>query len=878
MFIPFVSFSAMLKFFGGCAFLLSVFWADCSCAQFSDDFSDGNFTHDPPWFGDDTIFDATANTLHLVASPVASEAYLSTHNQAIENASWEFLVTMDFNPSGNNFSRVYLVSDQPVLKGALNGYYVEMGGVHDNVSLYRQDGVADFLLIEGAHDRIRQPSVHVRVLVTRDHIGNWELRVDSLGGSAYLSEGTVFENTYLQNFYSGVYCVYTASRSDKFGFDAFVVTGTAFTDTVAPVIRSTAVVSDRKLDVYFSEPILRAGAEITDHYLADNHLGAPVLAELDQINTTLVHLTFDAAFQNGVVHHLQVFNVQDLSGNSIVPYPHPFMYFVPDTAVYRDVVINEIMADETPEVGLPDVEYIEIHNRTNKYFELDGWTFSDGSSTARLSPYLLAPGAYLVVVDPTDSARFIHHVAPNTIGVSSFPTLNNAEDHLTLRNGTGLLVDQVNYSSEWYRDDAKNDGGWSLELINPDLPCSGPFNWMASGNEDGGTPGIQNSVYDTFPDTKGPSLIQAMAVAADRLLLVFDEPLDTTSVIRSTYAITNGYTVVSASPVQPGYDRVDLTISPNLVAGVQQTIHITGITDCTGNHLFATEGTFVLPQTPEVGDVIINEVLFNPRNNGVDFVEIYNHSNKVLNLENWQLANFDNDTIANFKSITHQPLLFFPGTYFLLTTNGANIVAEYPNTRWARVLEMTGLPAYGNDSSTVYLINALNRVSDHFSYHEGMQFGLLNDPDGISLERIDFNRPTNDATNWHSAAENVGFATPGFENSQYFPATLPEDAVTLEPPVFSPDNDGFQDVLNINYELDGPGYVGSIAIFDVRGRLIRKLLQNELLATRGAFSWDGTTDHREKARIGTYVVYFEVFGTSGNVTSYKRVAVLGGRL
>lgn len=846
--------------------------------QFTDDFSDGDFTLNPTWAGDDTIFEATTNILHLNAAPITGEAALSTADGAIENASWEFWVNLDFGTSSSNFARVYLVSDIADLRGNVNGYFVEIGGSTDEVSLYRQDGASDQEIIDGLDGRVGTSTVTVRVQVTRDATGNWTLAADSLGGTAYVSEGAVFDDTYIQSFYTGVYCKYTSTRSDKFWFDDFVVTGSPFVDVVPPEISSLNVLSDTQLDVYYTEPVQQGSAEAEANYLADNGLGAPTSAVLDGSDLTLVHLTFANQFQNGVTNNLQIFNVQDIAGNSIGVDDDNFVYFVPDVAAYRDVVINELFPDPSPIVGLPDAEFVEIFNNSTKFFDLDGWTLSDGSSTATLRSRLLAPGDHLIIVANGDSAVYINNVTSNTMGVSSMPSLNNAGDLITLTDSTNAIIDQVNYTDDWYQDANKDGGGWTLELINPDLPCSSPFNWIASNNLDGGTPGSQNSVYDVTPDVTAPSLASVQVINADSIILLFDEPLDSMSAINATYTIDNGLVVTGVDPVEPNYDQVYLAISPSMTMGLVNTITISGITDCSGNLTGTASDIFALPQPPAVGDVIINEVLFNPRTGGSDFVEIYNNSDKILSLQDWTLANFDDDTISNHDIITTEPILFFPGEYFLLTKDQANIEFEYPNTVSDRVIEMDALPSYNNDSSTVYLINSLDTISDQFSYDEDMQFGLLSDPDGVSLERIDFNRETNDATNWHSAAENVGWATPGFENSQYYPGQLPDDAVTLDPPVFSPDNDGNQDVLNINYKLDGPGYVGSITVYDRRGRIMKRIIQNELLATEGIYSWDGTMENREKARIGTYVIFFEIFDLDGNITNFKRVAVLGGTL
>jgi len=169
-------------------------------------------------------------------------------------------------------------------------------------------------------------------------------------------------------------------------------------------------------------------------------------------------------------------------------------------------------------------------------------------------------------------------------------------------------------------------------------------------------------------------------------------------------------------------------------------------------------------------------------------------------------------------------------------------------------------------------------IIDNFHYYEGLHYPLLNSTDGVSLERISFDRPTDDATNWHSASETAGFATPAYQNSQFMNYTNEKDNITILPEIFSPDNDGYNDVLNIIFSFDVPGYMANITIYDSRGRLVCNLVKNKLLGTSGSFSWNGINENNEKASIGIYIIYLEVFDLKGKVKHYKKTAILGGKL
>ncbi|PIZ06663.1 MAG: hypothetical protein COY57_00780, partial [Flavobacteriales bacterium CG_4_10_14_0_8_um_filter_32_5] len=219
-------------------------------SQFTDDFSDGDFTNNPTWIGDTNNYIVNASfQMQLNAPAVADVMYATTPSGSINNAVWEFYVQFNFNPSSTNFAKVYLVSNQPDLKNALNGYFVKLGNTADEVSLYRQSGTTETMIIDGVNGRLNTTQVTVSVRVTRDNIGNWQLFSDTLGGTNYFSEGSIFDNTYVASSYFGVLCNYTSTRSTSFFYDNFNVSRTAFVDNVPPTIDSVVVVNSTNLDV-----------------------------------------------------------------------------------------------------------------------------------------------------------------------------------------------------------------------------------------------------------------------------------------------------------------------------------------------------------------------------------------------------------------------------------------------------------------------------------------------------------------------------------------------------------------------------------------------------------------------------------------------------
>jgi hypothetical protein len=159
-----------------------------------------------------------------------------------------------------------------------------------------------------------------------------------------------------------------------------------------------------------------------------------------------------------------------------------------------------------------------------------------------------------------------------------------------------------------------------------------------------------------------------------------------------------------------------------------------------------------------------------------------------------------------------------------------------------------------------------------------MQFSLLTSSKGVSLERINFSRKSTDEGNWHSAAATVGYATPTSVNSQFSLESTSDDFITLSKDIFSPDNDGYDDILQISLKSQTQGNVTSINIYNQRGVFIKELANNLLLGTdNNVITWDGTNSNNEKTEIGIYVIVVSAFETNGNTKKYKKPIVVASK-
>jgi hypothetical protein len=842
-------------------------------AQFSDSFADGDFTSNPSWSGSSADFIVNASGELQINNTMAATSYLSTPHglSSMNNIEWHLKVRQTFAPSSSNFGRIYLTSTSADLTTNPDGFYLQLGesGTTDAVRLFKSVGGVSTPICAGTDGQIAA-SFAVGIKVTRDAVGLWQLYLDLTGGTSYGAPVSGTDATSILGTHFGVLGTYTLSNANKFYFDN-IYNGPIIYDTTPPVLVSATATSANTFDVLFDEPVSTASAELVVNYAVSPFLTITTIT-IDPLNPALLHaaLWTTTPFVNGTQYTLTSSNISDLSGNISEAQTAQFTYLVADVPLKGDVVINEFMCDPTPLVGLPEAEFVEIFNRSSKYFNLTGWKLGDASSDGTVQFGWLYPGEHKILCATANVDTFLI----TGVGVTSFPSLNNAGDDIVLKDPLGKIIDKISFTDAWYKDPIKEDGGWSIELINPNDPCSDEDNWKASISGSGGTPGAVNSVKDLTPDTSAPSIIALVPMAPNFLEVHFSEGMDS-ALVKNAQIITDpGLTVTNNFMLSAGASVTTLQFAENLIGSQVYMITLEFVGDCWMNQTNLS-GTFALPETPLQGDIVINEILFDPFTGGYDWIEVYNNSQKLIDLQNWSLANYDNDTIDNQKFVSDHYFLK-PGNYAVLGKDSSfvkqNYVASVPGT-----FVYLETPSYNNDSSTVYLLFN-NQIMDVVSYNEDWHFPLIDNTDGLSLERIDPDGVSNDSSNWHSAAEAAGYATPGAVNSQYRPA-VSNGEYSFTSNTISPDNDGHEDVLQINYQMNAAGLLGNFSIYDDRGRLIRSLFSNELLGSTGSFTWDGVTDQQVKASIGVYVAVFEVFSIDGGMMFSKTKAfVVAGKL
>ena len=633
-------------------------------------------------------------------------------------------------------------------------------------------------------------------------------------------------------------------------------------DIEAPEILSYDLSSLSTLEVVFSKKMDSVSLASTNHNI-DNGLTVSAIAIASKTFDAIT-ITLSAAVDSSLIYTLTMdAGATDCIGNAlgaqsfefgIGAFPEPY-----------DLVITELYPDPDAISSIPDIEFVEVYNRSDKLIRLEGLTLSDASSSSELFSTTLLSKQYAIICDDGEFGAF--QSLGKVASVSSMPSLNNSGDSIWLRRGE-KVIDAVFYTDDWYRDDEKSSGGYTLERINANDLCGLSNNWIASSDSTGGTPGRENSRAD-FTDPGLPQLVSGSFEDRSSVRLSFDRSMGETSlgvanITSNNVAVSNAS--ISASSI--------LATADSFLRGEIYTIEIDSVNDCIGNALINASIDLYLPA---INDVVLNEVLLNPRGSGTDFVELYNQSEFDINLEGWSLAYFGSKDSLRFNSISEKSAPIFENDFVALNEDSVDLIQNYPQGNAVNFLTMN-LPSYSNDNGSVILYDQLGELVDQFNYNESMHFALIDVTDGVSLERLDANRDSDDSGNWHSASSSDNYATPGYLNSQDYPSSTGSAEFSLSAEYVSPDNGGYQDVVNIDYALNEPGHVAAVNIYSDKGVLVRALTSNQILGNKGSITWDGTNDLGEKARTGIHVILIETFDLEGNRSQHRLPIVVASRL
>lgn len=856
--------------------ILNVLYTHFLFSQIIEDFADGNLGTAPAWQGDTSDFVINSSgQLQLNASQAGISA-ISTKIDSINvwqhNMEWNFQIRLAFSPSNNNFARFYVLADTSDLKSAgLQGFYLQFGEnlSQDAIELFYTDGQQNVSILRGT-DAFIANSFNIKVKLIRTHEGEWRLYVDETDLNWYHLQASATFNQQISAKAVGIYCKYTVGNSNKFYLDDIYI-GPQRADSVPPTITSCHGQDDfRTVAVAFSEIVDDSGLN-PRHYKIQETNANPIDCEYMFPDYQKVMLFFPNTFEEDSVYHLHVSNVRDLAGNNITD---TLVRFHCHKIKRNDVLIHEIMADPTPAVGLPPVEYLELFNRTDGVLLLDNWKIQLGK-TLRTLPEITLGAHGFAVITAEENVEQLSALCQNIYSLSSLSITDGGQE-IILLNNYDEIIHIVKFKNSWHRNSIKREGGWSLEMIDSQNPCAEENNWDSSTDESGGTPGRPNSITRENRDFEPPLMIATTVIDSNQLRVHFSETISI-STDASLFTIDHDLNIIDIKAVSPYNNALDLRFDQTLQTGIVYQLTIYGnICDCAGlSAQYGQSISFGLDQKPRYKDLVINEILTNPTGNeDADYIEIYNRSSKIIDLKKVKIGSGGGDLPEKTAIAVGQGYQLFPQQMVALCKN-RKLTEEHYNPLYPQLLlPSDSLPAFPNAEGTVWLTDLALQVIDRFQYDEKMHNPMLSSTDGVSLERVHHDADTQDANNWKSAAANVGFGTPGYTNSQAAELLSTQDALRIEPEIFSPDNDGFEDFAEIYCRFKDAENRVSVAIYHRDGMLIKKLAHNEVCGGEARYLWDGNDEDGHLVSPDLYIVRMQYWNLSGKKRSKQAVVGL----
>jgi len=275
------------------------------------------------------------------------------------------------------------------------------------------------------------------------------------------------------------------------------------------------------------------------------------------------------------------------------------------------------------------------------------------------------------------------------------------------------------------------------------------------------------------------------------------------------------------------------------------------------------------------GEVIVNEIMFDPSNENSEFVELYNTTNYVIQLGGWTFE----DESGNIYSISKKMFLLGAGKYFVFAADST----IFNNYNWLTnnedvIVSVDGVFSLANTGEKIKIADGFGNVIDSVDYSDEWHNQNIYETKNKSLERLNYLIDSNDPSNWSTSVSPHG-ATPAEKNSIHTEYISDNSKVLISPNPFSPDNDGFEDFTIISYSLTQPIAQMRIKIYDSKGRLVRNIYSNQPGGSSGSVIFDGLNDSGNPLKIGIYILFIEALNDqSGIVETIKEAIVVARRL
>ena len=906
---------------------------DTDGAWFYDDFNTGPLQDH--WQGGVASFEIIDKRVRI-NDATTSPIFLSTPSNRLVNTVWEAGVQVDGTLSSGNYVRLYLTSTNDSLLGPHQGYHLQIDGSGGNhvYHLWRQNGSSRSRIFQSDPIPNQHGKFRARVRVTRDSEANWHIFADEYDSGTFQpilrnnGDSTTIDGTHTTSGYTGYFVNFTPTRRGAYKLDYLLIKQL---DDIIEVPKPLAITTidvpnDTTLTIAFNRLLDEERATVVVNYTLDNGYNHPYSASLMD---SIVTLVFSASFVSSN-YTLTVNNVTDTAGTAIAPNTKvPFSYTAsesPETKLLPDDTDGASFYDDFNSTSLPsywrgNTTFFEILDRRVRINDFAMSPASLSTSSNRLVNTVWETG---IQVDGALSANnYVRLYLSSTNDSLRGPQQGyhlqidgsggNHVYHLWRQNGASRsrifqsnpIPNQLGKFRARVRVTRDSEANWRIfadeydsGIFQPVLSINGDSIVINNAHTIAGHTGYSvnftptrrgdykldyllikplDPSADPVPDDIPPKIVSASFTDSLSLRITYDKPVDPISATDASNYLLNS---VNPGSIEIVAREATLLFSNSFATG-EYTLSVGNIKNQDG---FAMEADTILVlhytklHTIQPNDILINEILSYPKPDGVDFVEVYNHSNKIVDLQQLYVAsvNTTSHVVGSLRKVSDEQHLFYPGEYKVLTTNPDIVKQHYPEALLNTFIDMAALPNFNNETGGV-ILSSNGLTIDSLYYTPAMQSLFISNHRGVSLERQSFSNSTLAPGNFRSAATSVGGATPGYLNSQG-EVEASGDNIFLVSKTFSPDNDGFEDFLEINYHFSKSGNMANIDIYNDKGQLVKRLQRNQSMATQGVITWDGLSDTNQRLPVGIYIALIEIYNAQGMRNVYRKGFVLAAKL
>lgn len=353
-------------------------------AQLLDNFDDGNLTESPSWSGDIDSFTINQDKMLQLNAQDGGTSAIFTDLDFPDSIIWRFDVRTDFIPSSSNLFRVILAADHTDVS-SMTGYVIEAGenGSPDPLCFYALDKGQMNLL--ACSEGLFEEQVDHTFQLTYTANGNWLLQ--SKQASESWRDILALNEPIQPNSFShfGLQCTYTKSRANHFFYDNISIDRIR-PDTTPPQLIAHQIKNDSVICLYFDEALAQIPGISAIKFKPDRQI-----KHIHKINNSVLEIKLSESLISAQPYQVLLDGIRDLHDNELRDTSLSILYWNSRPPLPGDIIFTEVLPDPDPVIGLPNIEYIELYNRTPSPINTADMAFTINDRSIPLPPNVIHP-------------------------------------------------------------------------------------------------------------------------------------------------------------------------------------------------------------------------------------------------------------------------------------------------------------------------------------------------------------------------------------------------------------------------------------------------------------------------------------------------------